>query len=212
MRTTTRSWFGFQTHFPDRNSGRRIELFVFEGGYAGLGPVEGGRLNLALIASVGALKSSGGSPDRLLENRMLANPLLAGRIGGRSPSSPWKTVGPLRFGTRRPAAAGAIFLGDAAGTTDPFSGEGMSNALAAAELALPFVLAAVAAGGLAPAAARAWSRAWRAAFSRATWRARLFGRLFQHERTALWAMSWLSTRAGASLLPRLIAATRTGPL
>ena len=50
---------------------------------------------------------------------------------------------------RKAASHGAMFVGDAAGTIDPFTGEGMSNALRGAELALPFVLeAALAAGGL----------------------------------------------------------------
>jgi menaquinone-9 beta-reductase len=210
--TTSRSWFGLKTHFPDRTGGLggRIELFVFDGGYAGLGPIEGGRLNLALIATVRALRASGGSPDRLLRERMLANPLLAERLAGLAPSSPWKTVGPLRFGARRAASSGALFVGDAAGTIDPFSGEGMSHALAGAELALPFVLEAVASGGLADRAAGEWERAWRAAFVPVTRRVRLVGRVFEHVAPASWAMSLLSSGVGSRALPHLVASTRTG--
>jgi menaquinone-9 beta-reductase len=212
FKTTSRSWFGLKAHFPDRTGGLggRIELFVFDGGYAGLGPIEGGRLNLALIATVAALRACGGSPDRLLRERMLGNPLLAERLGGLEPSSAWKTVGPLRFGARRPAASGALFVGDAAGTIDPFSGEGMSHALCGAELALPFVTGAAAAGGLDDRAARAWERAWRAAFVPVTRRVRLVGRVFEHVAPASWAMSLLSSGVGARALPHLVASTRTG--
>lgn len=212
LRTTPRSWFGLKVHVPDTTAGleRRIELYVFDGGYAGLGPVEGGRLDLALIARVGALRACGGSPQRLLAERMLRNPALAARLEGVVPCSAWKTVGPLRFNVRRPASHGAIFLGDAAGTIDPFSGEGMSNALVGAEIALPFVSAAIEAGGLAEDAARAWSAAWRSAFAPVTRRARLFGQLFQRPRPAGWAMSLLRLPAGARMLPALVAATRTG--
>ncbi|HEX4824952.1 MAG TPA: FAD-dependent monooxygenase [Candidatus Polarisedimenticolaceae bacterium] len=211
LKTTSRSWFGFQAHFPDATSGLggRIELFVFEGGYAGLGPVEGGRLNLALIATVRALHRSGGKPDRLLRERMMTNPLLAERLRGLSPISGWKTVGPLRFGTRRAASSGALFVGDAAGTVDPFSGEGMSHALLGAEMALPFVLDAAARGGLNDVAARGWERVWHRAFAPATRRTRLIGRLFQHALPASLAMSFLSTALGARALPRLVAASRT---
>ena len=211
LKTTSRSWFGFQAHFPDLTNGLggRIELFVFEGGYAGLGPVEGGRLNLALIATVGTLKRSGGKPERLLHERMMANPLLAERLLGHSPISGWKTVGPLRFGTRRAASHGVLFVGDAAGTVDPFSGEGMSHALLGAELALPFVLEAAARGGLDELAARSWEHAWYRAFASATRRTRLIGRLFQHAWPASLAMSFLSTTIGARTLPRLVAASRT---
>jgi flavin-dependent dehydrogenase len=212
VRTTSRSWFGLKVHLPDRTGGLggRIELFVFDGGYAGLGPIEGGRLNLALIATVGALRACGGSPERLLRERLLANPLLAERLRGLSPCSPWKTVGPLRFGARRAAASGALFVGDAAGTIDPLSGEGMSHALAGAELAVPFVLDAAAAGGLSAPAARGWEHAWRAAFVPVTRRVRLVGRVFEHVAPASWAMSVLSSSVGGRVLPHLVASTRTG--
>ena len=212
LTTSPRSWFGLKAHFPDRTHGlsQRIELYVFDGGYAGLGPVEGGRLDLALIARVDALNACGNSPHRLFEERMLRNPLLAERLRNEPPCSPWKTIGPLRFNVRTPASHGAIFLGDAAGTIDPFSGEGMSNALRGAELALPFVLDALAAGGLSPAAARAWTSVWRGAFAPVSRRARLFGRIFQHPRPAALAMSLLRLPHGARMLPSLVAATRTG--
>ena len=212
MTTSSRSWFGFSAHFPDRTQGlsRRIELFVFEGGYAGLGPVEGGRLDLALIARVDALNACGNSPQRLFEERMLGNPLLVERLGNDAPCSRWRSIGPLRFNVRMPASHGAILLGDAAGTIDPFSGEGMSNALRGAELALPFVMDALEAGGLTEAKARAWSSRWRSAFAPVTRRVRLLGTIFQHPRPASLAMSLLHLPQGARMLPSLVAATRTG--
>jgi len=210
--TSQKAWFGFKAHFPDRTRGlsRRIELHVFEGGYAGLGPVEGGRLDLALLARVDALRACGNSPQRLFEERMLRNPILRERMRGERPCSEWKSIGPLRFNVRTAASHGAIFLGDAAGTIDPFSGEGMSNALRGAELALPFVIDALAAGGLTDDAARAFSSAWRGAFAPVTRRARLIGRIFQHPRPASVAMSLLRFPQGARWLPSLVAATRTG--
>ena len=212
LTTSPKSWFGLKAHFPDRTHGlsRRIELYVFDGGYAGLGPVEGGRLDLALIARVGALNACGNSPQRLFEERMLDNPLLKERLANEPACSPWKTIGPLRFNVRTPASHGAIFLGDAAGTIDPFSGEGMSNALRGAEMALPFVLEALASGGLSPEAERAWTSAWRHAFAPVSRRARLIGRIFQHPRPASLAMSLLRLPHGARMLPSLVAATRTG--
>lgn len=212
LRTTASSWFGLQAHLPDatRGLGGRIELHVFDGGYAGLGPIEGGRLNLALIATVRALRACGGSPDRLMEERLLSNPLLAERVGGARPIAGWTTVGPLRFGARRTSSQGAIFVGDAAGTIDPFSGEGMSHALVGAERALPIVLDALDAGGWNGDAAALWDAAWRRSFGAATRRARWVGRLFERATPASWAMSVLLLPAGARALPRLVAATRTG--
>ena len=212
LTTSARSWFGLQAHLPDATRGRggRIELHVFDGGYAGLGPIEGGRLNLALIATVRALRACGGSPDRLLEERLLSHPLLAERLGGARPIAGWTTIGPLRFGARRPSTHGVIFVGDAAGTIDPFSGEGMSHALLGAERALPIVLGALDAGGLDDRAAARWDATWRRSFGAATRRARWIGRLFERTTPASWAMSVLLLPAGALALPRLVAATRTG--
>jgi flavin-dependent dehydrogenase len=169
-------------------------------------------LDLALIARVAALNACGNAPQRLFEERMLKNPLLADRLGGESPCSPWKTLGPLRFNVRTPASHGAIFVGDAAGTIDPFSGEGMSNALGGAELALQFVIDAVASGGLSAAGERAWIARWRGAFAPVSRRARFLGRIFEHPRPAALAMTLLRLPHGARVLPGLVAATRTGEL
>ncbi len=121
----------------------------------------------------------------------------------------WHSVGPLRFAVREPAAAGALFVGDAAGTIDPFSGEGISNALRAAEIALPFVLDAIDGGRLTGETGRAYAARWERAFSPVTRRARRLGLLF--ERPAL-AGPLLGLLGGTArgLLPRLIAASRTG--
>ena len=49
-RSGPRSRFGFKVHLDAsrRLVEPRIELHLFDGGYAGLGPIEGGRLNLGL--------------------------------------------------------------------------------------------------------------------------------------------------------------------
>jgi flavin-dependent dehydrogenase len=102
-----------------------------------------------------------------------------------------------------------MFVGDAAGTIDPFSGEGMSNAMRAAEIAEPFVLRAVGAGALDERLAAEYTRRWTAEFAPVTRRVRRIGRLFEHPRIAAPVVRWLSGPA-ASLLPRLVSATRTG--
>jgi flavin-dependent dehydrogenase len=209
-RSGPRSRFGLKTHLeidPDR-VGDRVELHLFDGGYAGLAAVEGERVNLCMLTTVRALRDCGGSPDRLLAERVLANPSARATIGDRPRHGAWKSVGPLRFGARRAAAAGALFVGDAAGTVDPFCGEGVSNALSGAELALPFVLEALAHGGLDARLAREYRRAWRRAFVPVTRRVRGLGRLLERPRLAGALLPLLHGSAGK----RLVAATRTaGP-
>jgi flavin-dependent dehydrogenase len=211
VRSGPRSWFGLKSHFeadPAR-LGRRVELHLFDGGYAGLGNVESGRVNVCVMATVRALRAHGGSPDRLLHERVLRNPAIAEVLARAGRSSPWKSIGPLRFGVRRAAAAGALFVGDAAGTIDPYSGEGIAHALRGAELAAGFVVRAAAEGALSPALGSNYAESWTKSFAPVTRRVRRLGRLLE----SWWigeATGGLLAMAGGRLLPSLVAATRTG--
>ncbi len=207
------SWFGLKTHLEldPRRLGGRVELHLFDGGYVGLGGVEGGRVNLCLMVTVGVLRACGGRPRRLLTERVIGNPAVRELLGDTPATGAWKSVGPLSFGVREPAACGALFVGDAAGTIDPFCGEGMSNALAAAELAQPHVATAIAAGSLRPEAAERYRADWHGAFAPVTRRVRLLARVLQRPGPARAALSLLRL-APARLAPRIVAATRTaGP-
>jgi len=202
------SWFGLKTHLsgvsaqPDR-----VELHWFDEGYAGLGPIEAGRINLCMMLTVRALKRCGGSPERVLRERVMRNPALQSLLE-QARSARWHSVGPLRFAPRRPSAAGAIFIGDAAGTIDPFCGAGMSHALMAAELARPIALRAAAAGVLEDELARDWDATWRRAFLAPTRRVRWQGRLLQRPWLAdrlIRGMSW----TGPGVRSRLIGLSRS---
>ncbi len=205
------SWFGIKVHLTADPAvlGARIELHGFDGGYAGLGAIEGGRLSLGLLTQLWALRACGGSPARLVAERLLANPAAREAISRTRPSGAWHSVGPLRWGIRRQASHGALFVGDAAGTIDPFCGEGMSNALRSAEIAAPFAAGAIERGALDPELARAYTAEWRATFAAVTRRVRYLGRLFERPRFSRPALRVLRG-VGAPLVPHLIASTRTG--
>jgi len=212
-RVGPRSWYGLECHLPGPHAplAGAVELHLFDGGYLGLSHVEGGRINLALVVTKGALARHGGSPDRLLAEALAANPAVSEVVRGRERvDGDWKSVGPLAFAPRRPTAAGALFVGDAAGTVDPFSGEGMSHALAAAEMAAPVAVRAAASGGLDAADARAYDRAWRRAFAPISRRNRRLGALLERPRIAAIGLGLLS-RAPRALVAGLVRATRTGP-
>ena len=204
------SWFGLKVHLAGSPSrlGRRVELHVFDRGYAGLAAVEDRRINLCLMVTVGTLRACGGSPNRLFGERVLLNPALREVVGGSPTRGSWKSVGPLQFGVRQPAAAGVLFVGDAAGTIDPYSGEGISNALRGAEIALPYALEAAARGQLTGELARAYRDAWTQAFAPVTRRVRFLGSLLERPWLAGRVLGMLS-RFGAPLLPRLAASTRS---
>jgi flavin-dependent dehydrogenase len=185
-----------------------VDLHVFRGGYVGLAAVEGERLNVCLMATVSALRACGGRPERLLE-RVRENPAAEEAMSGAEGPGRWHSVGPLRFGVRRPAAAGALFVGDAAGTIDPFAGEGMCHALRAASLATPVALEAARAGGLHPVLEANYTESWTRAFGAATARARRLARLLEHPLPATAAVLLLRA-LGAPAFARLVAHSRTG--
>lgn len=210
-RSDPTSWFGLKRHFrmaPERLAGT-VELHLFDGGYAGLGAIEGGRANLCLLTTVRALRACGGSPDRLLGERILRNPEAAERLSGCEPAGDWLAVGPLRFGPRRPSLAGALLVGDAAGSVDPFSGEGMSNALTGAELAVPIALAATSRGGLDASLAGEWAASWNAAFASGIARVRRIARLFERPRLGRLALALAGAPGGGVVLSRIVVSTRT---
>lgn len=211
LRSGPRSWFGLAAHFEGEPwpPGRPIELHLFEGGYAGLAGIEGGRANLCLLVRVRALRQCGGSPDRLVAERLEANPAARASLRGGSRAERWRSVGPLRFGVRKPVLAGALLVGDAAGTVDPFCGEGISNALRGAEIALPFALEALARGRLTADLARAYTRAWLAQMGPITRRARWLGVLLKSGALSAAARACLAG-PGRALLPRLALLSRTG--
>ena len=210
-RTRPASRFALQAHLSggtQRVDGR-VDLHLIRGGYAGLAPIEGRRLNLCLLIRVRELRAVGGSPDRVLSELVRRNPAADAAIGGSRPAGRWRSVGPLRFGPRRAAGGGVLLVGDAAGTVDPFAGEGISHALVSAELALPWVLRAAEHGRLDPDDARRYAEVWDRRFGAVTRRIRRLGRLL--ERPAIADRVLLALEYAGGSWPRRIIASTHGP-
>jgi flavin-dependent dehydrogenase len=207
-RSTGATWFGFKTHRQGTGElGSSVDLHVFHGGYAGLAAVEGDRTNVCLLATVRTLLACDRRPERLLD-RVRRNPAAAAALHGTAEGSRWHSIGPLRFGVRKPAAAGVLFVGDAAGTIDPFAGEGMSHALLGACLAAPVALEAARAGRLSKEQADRYTRSWEDAFARSTARARRLARLLERPVPATAAVMVLRA-LGRPAFVRLVAHSRT---
>lgn len=118
----------------------QVELFFFPGGYAGLCPVEEGRVNFCLLATQAALAEAGKGIQSMLawavgQNRMLTRRLSEGKILPETETA----VAPVD--THRPATPwdGTACLGDTAVMIPPLCGDGMAMALRSAELCAPLV-------------------------------------------------------------------------
>ncbi len=127
-----------------------IHMAVGRQGYVGLVQVEDGSLNLAAAFDRALLQECGGAAAAarqvLAEAGFPAIPQLA--------EAAWQSTPALSRRTTPLAGHRFLVLGDAAGYVEPFTGEGMGWALAAAVAATPLVLEGT--GSWQPAIERRW--------------------------------------------------------
>ena len=130
----------FHVADPEPDQVRDARMITFDGGYVGLAPVPGGRVN------VGIVLASRGWRDRLRQDGAAA---VAAAVMAAIPPADDDAVfwtspricdgleGASPVGSRVVRRAGDrwLLVGDAAGFLDPFTGEGLHRALRSAELA-----------------------------------------------------------------------------
>ena len=128
-----------------------ITMAIGRHGYVGAVEVEGGRINVAAALDADFLKTHGGASGAV--SAILAEAGVS--FDPRLESVEWGGTIPLTRRTARPAARRLFVLGDAAGYVEPFTGEGMAWAFAAAEALVPLAVGAIAAWD--DAMAEAWT-------------------------------------------------------
>jgi flavin-dependent dehydrogenase len=122
---------------------RHVELILFDGGYAGLQPIEGGRANLCLVVRRRRFRSLEQRWDKLLAALLAESPQLRERLTDATPC--WErplaiSTIPYGYVQRHASEHGLWRLGDQAAVIPSFSGDGMSIALHSAELAASMYL------------------------------------------------------------------------
>lgn len=113
-----------------------VELALFQGGYAGLQPVEGGRANLCLVIRRRRLLALGLRWDGVLDALSSESPHFAARLAGAVPC--WTralAVATIPYGYVRQHGDGLWRLGDQAVVIPSFVGDGIAIALHSADLA-----------------------------------------------------------------------------
>lgn len=103
---------------------RRVRMAISRAGYVGMVGIGDGRLNIAAALDPSRVHESG--PARTVE-RVLADCGLD--VPGSLAGARWSGTRTLTRRLARPSAFRLLVLGDAAGYTEPFTGEGMSWAL-----------------------------------------------------------------------------------
>lgn len=126
-------------HTPDDYAPGKIFMACGRNGYAGLVRLEDGRLNIAAAFDPGFVRRAGG-PGQAVEQTLREAALP--RIEGLDLLC-WRGT-PALTTRRSPLSAERLFLlGDAAGYVEPFTGEGISWALASGKAVAPLALEAI---------------------------------------------------------------------
>lgn len=128
----------FKAHYEGLDLSETIELHAFRGGYCGISPVEGGRVNVCWIAHERSLRIAGGDPEEMLERILGTNRVLAGRLREMERlSEDFVAVSQVNLARKDPFSRDVCMIGDAAAMIAPLCGDGMSMALASAAMASP---------------------------------------------------------------------------
>jgi menaquinone-9 beta-reductase len=126
---------GFQVHLKNVHVlPNSVEIHQFAGGYAGLSRVDEETVNLCLTLSPAQLSKSP-SFDKLRQHWLYGNRHLRGLLVGAEPVSALRSVWPVYFPRRRCGGERFLLVGDAAGVTEPVTGEGIYFALRSGQLA-----------------------------------------------------------------------------
>jgi flavin-dependent dehydrogenase len=141
------------------------EMFVGNEVYAGLAPIEHGLVNLTIVVDDRALEERTGTVEELFASSLERLPTLARAMEGGERVGGIRGVGSMGHRARRTAGDGYLLLGDAASFLDPFPGEGVYEALRAAQLATPVIDAALTARDTSASALDPYRLARRRAFT-----------------------------------------------
>lgn len=124
--TAARDRVAVQTHLPaPADFGNRVVMRFLHNGYSGLASIGAGELNLCLVARPQHLEKLKGWAA---EYFALASDVV------------WRTVTPLSRGAAAAAQPNLLLVGDAARVVEPFTGEGITYALASGSLAADHLL------------------------------------------------------------------------
>jgi len=156
----------------------RLTMVVGRDGYVGLAPVTPGVLHIA--AAVDPRRLMGGVKPAELVASILAEAGYECPHGLREAT--WLGTGPLTRHSGAVAGHRLLLAGDAVGYIEPFTGEGMSWALASAVALVPRALQAIDAWS--DAIPAAWQRDLQAAVGRHQWLCRVLSRLLRRPRWA----------------------------
>jgi flavin-dependent dehydrogenase len=173
------------------------EIYVDPPDYGILNPLAPGRINTSLVVPLADVVPWSDRLEEFFVARVKQLPYLARRLAGARREAPLQAMGPLAYRVSAPREGGVLFVGDAAGFYDPFTGEGIYAALRGAELAAEAIARAVRGANAPEVAPAAYRRARHAAFADKEWVTRALQVLIGRRRLANAAARWLARHPAA---------------
>lgn len=122
------------------------DMYVTSDGYAGVAPLEDGLTNIAIVVPESSVRQRRGSIAELFEERLESVPELNRRLDSAARVGAVRGVGRLGHRVCQPVGDGFLLVGDAAAFLDPFTGDGIYEALRGAQLAAPVISQALRSG------------------------------------------------------------------
>lgn len=168
-------FLALKCHVEGPETGPRTELHAFPGGYCGLNRIEGGRVNVCLLASDAAWEAAGRSVEGMWTWMQAQNPALRLHLASARRLSEMVVISNISFARKGATSGDLLMLGDSAELISPLAGNGQAMALGAAEIAVPLVAAFLEGRTDGRALQQRYRRAWRRRFRERL----LLGRLLQ---------------------------------
>lgn len=160
-------YVGIKAHFTGIPIENSLEMFTFNGAYLGISPIENGKYNVACLAKIDNIK--GLTPETFIDQLKSQNKLLESCLShGTCLFSKWMDASLPAFGIKKvPNWPNVYFIGDAAGTIPPITGNGLSMAIGGGMMAAEFAVAKDSNG---------FKKAWRKKFASS-----IFWGIFLHQ-------------------------------
>lgn len=128
-------YIGFKAHFQGFPASNTLEMFSIPGAYLGSAPIEEGKFNVAALTTHNSVQAT-------IDHFINQHPLLKSTLNaGKNLFSEWMETPVPEFGINHtPQWPRVYFIGDAAATIPPASGNGISLAIQCGHLAAAYAV------------------------------------------------------------------------
>ena len=135
---------GFASHFRGVSGITEVgEMHVFHNGYCGFADVGGGVTNVGIAMPARVAAGASGDATAFVDEWIRTHPTIAPRCAHAERVAPVRATGPFAVHAPRAWTPGAALVGDAADFFDPFTGEGMFEAMRGGEILGPYLFEAL---------------------------------------------------------------------